>query len=350
MPALHLSIPSPCHENWQQMVPQDRGRHCSSCQKIVVDFTNMSDQEVLTYMQQATSSVCGRFHNHQLNKSYRTEKPKRSFAFAYGWSVLAGALLLSGQPASAQSGDYMLGEVMPTTIKADKPFWSISHAINKPSLQEMALRYAAKQPPVEVLIGTTGVVMTEYAVTGGISIVAYQGIPESCVVGKPALEVVDTIRQFLVTDTAGTINTDSLIVRDIELEEVVSEHNSAAVLVDDASWVGEVAVVVEESPVELAKKTISGWLPGNKSITLYPNPVAGGGTVTVSLKLKQRGQYKLELLDAAGRQVHVQALQVVQSPQALTLVTRSFWSHGVYWMRITSQHEKEVYQSKLVIQ
>ena len=44
-----LHIPEPCHENWDAMTPQDKGRHCQSCNKIVVDFSVMTDRQVLDY-------------------------------------------------------------------------------------------------------------------------------------------------------------------------------------------------------------------------------------------------------------------------------------------------------------
>lgn len=138
MPALNLSIPQPCHENWQQMTPQDHGRHCSACQKVVVDFTAMSDQQVLDYMRQATSSVCGRFNNDQLNKRYHDVPTRQPFSFAYGWSVLIGTLLLTVPSASAQSREYMVGMVAPERVSEPKPFWSLANAIHKPSFREMA--------------------------------------------------------------------------------------------------------------------------------------------------------------------------------------------------------------------
>ena len=34
-------IPNPCHEDWNKMTPEDKGRHCSVCDKVVIDFTKM---------------------------------------------------------------------------------------------------------------------------------------------------------------------------------------------------------------------------------------------------------------------------------------------------------------------
>ena len=61
-----ITIPKPCHENWNKMTPNDNGRFCGSCSKNVVDFTNMMPDEIQMYFQQH-SNVCGRFKNSQLN-------------------------------------------------------------------------------------------------------------------------------------------------------------------------------------------------------------------------------------------------------------------------------------------
>ncbi|WP_281226985.1 hypothetical protein [Flavobacterium aquiphilum] len=61
-----ITIPKPCHEDWDKMTPNNNGRFCSSCSKTVVDFTNMSPNEIQMYYQQH-SNVCGRFKNSQLD-------------------------------------------------------------------------------------------------------------------------------------------------------------------------------------------------------------------------------------------------------------------------------------------
>src|SRR5690349_1749923 len=64
---LLISIPTPCHEKWNEMSPREQGAFCSVCSKTVVDFTSLSDEEVQNYfLKQAGQKTCGRFRNDQL--------------------------------------------------------------------------------------------------------------------------------------------------------------------------------------------------------------------------------------------------------------------------------------------
>src|SRR5580765_5101846 len=64
-----LTIPKPCHEDWNKMTPNETGRFCASCVKSVVDFTNRSASEIQDYFtENKGKSVCGRFRNEQVNK------------------------------------------------------------------------------------------------------------------------------------------------------------------------------------------------------------------------------------------------------------------------------------------
>ncbi|WP_139924992.1 carboxypeptidase-like regulatory domain-containing protein [Hymenobacter sp. DG01] len=68
MPRPTLSVPQPCHESWAAMTPAAQGRHCAACDKVVVDFTRMTDAEILAYLGQSAGKSCGRFRQEQLNR------------------------------------------------------------------------------------------------------------------------------------------------------------------------------------------------------------------------------------------------------------------------------------------
>jgi len=86
MKKIHLSIPRPCHENWDAMTPSDKGRFCASCQKTVIDFTNMSDRQLAAFFKKPPSSVCGRVYDDQLNRGI--EIPRKRIPWIKYFSAL----------------------------------------------------------------------------------------------------------------------------------------------------------------------------------------------------------------------------------------------------------------------
>lgn len=63
-----ITIPKPCHEDWNKMTPDETGRFCNSCSKSVVDFTQMLPDEIQDFfIKNEGQKVCGRFHNKQLD-------------------------------------------------------------------------------------------------------------------------------------------------------------------------------------------------------------------------------------------------------------------------------------------
>ena len=62
----HLNIPQPCNQDWNSMTATESGRHCQSCSKTVVDFTRMSNEEIIGYLS-VSHNVCGRIYPQQMN-------------------------------------------------------------------------------------------------------------------------------------------------------------------------------------------------------------------------------------------------------------------------------------------
>lgn len=89
-----ITVPKPCHEDWNAMIPSDRGRFCNACTTQVVDFTNMSSDEIRDYLTKNTN-VCGRFKNEQL-ESVIIQIPKNVlFSQVHFHKMFMLALLIS---------------------------------------------------------------------------------------------------------------------------------------------------------------------------------------------------------------------------------------------------------------
>jgi hypothetical protein len=111
---LKISIPKPCHENWNEMTPNEKGAFCGKCAKTVIDFTKKSTEEIKDYFLSNTGSkTCGRFMNDQLSKPKQEISlniplnllPKRlSFnkAFVFAVFIVFGTTLFS---CSTQKGE-----------------------------------------------------------------------------------------------------------------------------------------------------------------------------------------------------------------------------------------------------
>jgi hypothetical protein len=102
-----LTIPQPCSASWAAMNPTTAGRHCAACQKTVVDFTSMSDAEVLAYLARAAGSrMCGRFAAGQLERPLQRvapAAPKRWRAWLTAAVAVWGLREVAAQEGRAQA-------------------------------------------------------------------------------------------------------------------------------------------------------------------------------------------------------------------------------------------------------
>lgn len=75
----NITIPKPCHENWSNMTPKEKGRFCSWCSKTVIDFTKQSEKEIQEYLiENKNKRICGHFYKKQLD-SIVIEIPELTF-------------------------------------------------------------------------------------------------------------------------------------------------------------------------------------------------------------------------------------------------------------------------------
>lgn len=97
--SLHVNIPRPCAENWEKMQSVEGGRFCDRCSKKVIDFSFMSDEEVVRIVDQY-GDVCGRYREDQLNRELAGEK-ERSHSLVP--AMMLSTILTAGASIAASS-------------------------------------------------------------------------------------------------------------------------------------------------------------------------------------------------------------------------------------------------------
>jgi hypothetical protein len=99
-----LTVNTPCSQKWSSFTPTREGGYCGSCNKVVIDFTKMTDAEILAYFTNTGGHLCGRFLPTQL-KSYhlREQVNVRPGFLLLKAGVLGALMLLVAKPASASA-------------------------------------------------------------------------------------------------------------------------------------------------------------------------------------------------------------------------------------------------------
>ncbi len=97
MEKIILQVKESCTADWGKMKAQEQGRFCGQCKKIVVDFSKMSDQEIVDRIKKSSKGLCGRFYEDQLIRELDA-----SISFVKNplwhnrWSGVAAGLMLIG--------------------------------------------------------------------------------------------------------------------------------------------------------------------------------------------------------------------------------------------------------------
>lgn len=69
-----LKIDNPCNQGWNSMSKTNNGKFCSNCSKTVVDFTSLTDNEIIQIIGKKSDKLCGRLNKQQLNRLIETKQ------------------------------------------------------------------------------------------------------------------------------------------------------------------------------------------------------------------------------------------------------------------------------------
>ena len=98
---MQVSIQNPCNQDWNSFTPHLEGGFCTQCSKTVVDFTQLTDEAIISYFEKVKTPVCGRFLNSQLERDICAYQPPVPKFGLNRW--MAGIFIVAGTCASFQA-------------------------------------------------------------------------------------------------------------------------------------------------------------------------------------------------------------------------------------------------------
>ena len=346
MQQLHLSIPEPCHQNWQEMTPTQQGRFCNACAKEVIDFSTMSDNEVLNYFSSLKNEkVCGRAYPDQLERTITIPKEIKKRKFWY-WNYAAMFFLFFSKMSIKAQAQGMIAVVKnthePKKIKTE----SVLSAAMKKNISGKITN--KDDNPVSFasvkIAGTNTGVMAD--IKGEFSIV----ITNENVLLEVSAAGFKTIEIFPATISP---------IHNIILEKAANTTLDTLMVVSYGTIKGKIMMMGAVTSVQKENKsfmdTIKSLLPESISfksaaVNIYPNPVQRGNSFTLSLKLKQTGNYNIQIVNAAGQIVLQKQTNATFKEYIEHMQTDSRWSGGVYFIRVFDATNKLINTNNFIIQ
>jgi hypothetical protein len=128
---------NPCSENYEKMAPAKDGRFCSTCCKVVVDFTKKTAQEIFEYLKFNTGT-CGKFRHSQLQPariSIAQKISSRLKRFSIALYLVFGGLLFSGTACGGEMEYYP--NKLSDSLKHDSALRANTLAVKNDSLRKI---------------------------------------------------------------------------------------------------------------------------------------------------------------------------------------------------------------------
>ena len=336
---IQLHIPTPCHENWDNMSPVDKGRFCMSCQKKVIDFTGMNDEQLIAYLKKPAASTCGRFDERQLNRDINVLQ-KRIPWMKYFFQFALPAFLVS-----------MKADAQKQMVKGKMATYSKQNMITGDTI------ISIRRNPVQQTKVIDGVVVDNSDLP----------VPYASVMVKDTKRGVraDSLGKFSIDiedDSVLTLSVSSVGFESLDQQITASQYIRGSILKFSLTplSLGEVVVagnICNRSTLGLFKSVIvvrstnmliDSLKPLFTKFSIYPNPVTINQTITIENKKLPEDIYDIEFINLAGQTINKQQLFMGKKDKIYPKVHVN--TAGIYFIRLTGSKSSKVYTEKIIVQ
>jgi hypothetical protein len=308
-----VRVPEPCHEDWNKMKPEEKGRYCNSCSKTVVDFSNKTDPEIKTILLENPSGhLCGHFRKSQLDRplNYKIDLnnlPKNittTKAFAIALFLVFGSILFSCTDEKDQK--LVVGAIEPPkeeVITMGEPM--VNDIISRDSILSL--------PTINYELFS----MNETHVNGGIGYEVIDPVVDSLVGGE--VTVVPTQDKY-------ELMTVGMMV--VQIQQPGTTCSDTTTQKNTTVQIGDNVVT---------KRT---------DLSVYPNP--GSGEFTIKYDVAKRADIKIDIYDLKGDLVKAVVDQPSQYEGKYQIpVNLNEMPSGIYFVNLTNGEKR--FTEKVVI-
>ncbi len=383
MRSFAIRINEPCHENWDAMTPNEKGKFCGACAKTVVDFTNYSTDEIIGYFKKDKGNTCGRFTHTQLQQTYIPKNVYRGyFIKPLAAIMLPLVLLTSCNNEGVGKGAINKTSVVSTHKNVISPRPNFN--VEADTLQQLPMPMAVK------VIEPTPIICTfpiqETMLTGVIAVEEFPTIVNDSATIETYITIIDeqqqpianalventTTKQQLFTDDLGRIaykkfeytnatiriSHKDFIVKNVTLNSndddmvVVMKKEKPVVITSNVTHVkGKIAIAPTRN---YNTNTVTNLLANDtikhnkqEKLSIYPNPITTAQLLQINTLHLPTGNYMLEVLDNAGTVLDKQFYMVNQ--QVLQYRFNNNHASGMYYIVLTHKNTKQRFTQQLVI-
>lgn len=342
--SIQLQIPTPCHENWHQMTPVEQGRFCNACAKTVIDFSIMTDQQILDYLSTASAGVCGRVNDAQLS---RTLAPVPVPPKTKWWMVFVMPLLIGINRVAAQKKQSLTGKV---AVAQPAPACKVGELAAPVQAKQMEITgkvtdgNGAVIPYALVTVDATGTTVS--ANSEGRYALRIRATGDSVKLSAKSLGYIT--RQYTFTAKAVTNLDIELQPEAADLAPVIVKGYYSRHRICYTG--GAVAIVKSDTLLTAIKDTINRFahfVTGKpQRFSVAPNPVRRHQQFT--LLSQESDTYTIQVLNNSGIVVFVQYYKEAKGVSQ-HITAQSAWIPGMYYVRMIDEKTKQQYTQKIVV-
>ena len=323
------------------MSPEAQGRFCASCCKTVVDFTGMSDAELLRYFSSPKEQVCGRFYSDQLNRPVQPVKPASrvpNLLFRYSWPAFVLFLKSCTDPGSQGR---TLGKIAVSDERfSPSPDLGLTRASYLDTLKLEAV------PPLFQCLRFEDI--RSFQTLGFVS--PMMMTDTTAVVSEPAKgqpeEVVTIVSDTILAEEVACPVQEDTTAKAMDTVTVTAYPSR---LMGKVVTMGAVATVKAETISQPVAPVLPS-LPNPESMLVFPNPAPAGGLITISLEEEGGMPRQVELFNIQGARVlSVQQSEGVEAT-VFNLRIPAQLAAGTYILRLSHPQWKAVVSRKIIIQ